>query len=176
MRSLARVPRTPPSCRIQGVPAPLSVDEYRLRIASLLPAAPVVPTPLAECVGRVLAEDVASPVSLPPFDNSAMDGYAVRAADVAGADRDAPVSLPVPEDIPSGRTVVVALRPRTAHRIMTGGPAPPGAAAIVRVEATDGGVQQVTVQAAVEPGTPIRRAGEDVAGGATVLRAGTVLG
>ncbi|MGH3876306.1 MAG: molybdopterin molybdotransferase MoeA [Actinophytocola sp.] len=156
--------------------APLSVDEYRLRLASLVPAAPVVPTPLAECVGRVLGEDVVSPVALPPFDNSAMDGYAVRAADVAGADRGAPVRLPVPEDIPAGRTDVVALRAGTAHRIMTGAPVPPGADAIVKVEDTDGGEREVTVRAAVEPGTHIRLAGEDVAEGVTVLRAGTVLG
>ena len=72
--------------------------------------------PLDECVGLVLGEDVVAPVSLPPFDNSAMDGYAVRAADVAQARPDAAVTLPVPEDIPAGRTDIVALlapAPRT---------------------------------------------------------------
>jgi molybdopterin molybdotransferase len=159
-----------------GMPAPLSVDDYRARIASLVHGSPVVPAPLDECLGLVLGEDVVAPVSLPPFDNSAMDGYAVRAEDVAGAARDAAVELPVPEDIPAGRTDVVALRPHTAHRIMTGAPVPPGADAVVKVEDTDGGEQRVAVHAPVGVGTHIRRVGEDVAAGATVLAAGTVLG
>jgi molybdopterin molybdotransferase len=161
---------------MHGMPAPLSVDDYRARIASLVPGSPVVPAPLDECLGLVLGEDVVAPVSLPPFDNSAMDGYAVRAEDVAGAARDAAVDLPVPEDIPAGRTDVVALLPHTAHRIMTGAPVPPGADAVVKVEDTDGGEQRVAVHAPAGVGTHIRRAGEDVAAGATVLRAGTVLG
>ncbi|MGH3761994.1 molybdopterin molybdotransferase MoeA [Actinophytocola sp.] len=157
------------------LPAPLSVTDYRARIASLVPPAPVVPRPLAECVGLVLGEDVVAPVPMPPFDNSAMDGYAVRAADVAAAGGHASVALPVPVDIPAGRTDVVPLAPGTAHRIMTGAPVPPGADAIVKVEDTDGGEQRVAVRAPVEPGTHIRRVGEDVADGTTVLRAGTVL-
>jgi molybdopterin molybdotransferase len=158
------------------MPAALSVDDYRARIAALVPASPVVLLPLAECVGLVLGEDVVAPVSLPPFDNSAMDGYAVRAADVADAERDAAVALPVPVDIPAGRTDIVPLLPHTAHRIMTGAPVPPGADAIVKVEDTDGGEQRVAVRAPVAAGTHIRRAGEDVAKGATVLAAGSVLG
>jgi molybdopterin molybdotransferase len=158
------------------VTPPLSVPDYQARIAALVPAVPVVPRPLAECGGRVLGEDLVSAVALPPFDNSAMDGYAVRAADVAGARPDAAVALPVAEDIPAGRTDVVALAPGTAHRIMTGAPLPPGADAIVKVEDTDGGVTRVAVRATAAAGTHIRRAGEDVAKGATVLRAGTVLG
>jgi molybdopterin molybdotransferase len=161
---------------MHGMPQPLSVDDYRARIASLVPTAPVVLLPLAECVGRVLGEDVVSSVAMPPFDNSAMDGYAVRAEDVAAAERHAAVALPVPVDIPAGRTDIVPLLPGTAHRIMTGAPVPPGADAIVKVEDTDGGEQRVAVRAPVEPGTHIRRAGEDVAEGATVLRAGRVLG
>jgi molybdopterin molybdotransferase len=161
---------------MHGMPQPLSVDDYRARIMSLVPAAPVVLAPLAECGGRVLGEDVVSSVAMPPFDNSAMDGYAVRAEDVAGAERHAAVALPVPVDIPAGRTDIVPLLPGTAHRIMTGAPVPPGADAIVKVEDTDGGEQRVAVRAPVEPGTHIRRAGEDVANGATVLRAGRVLG
>ncbi|HEY7593866.1 MAG TPA: gephyrin-like molybdotransferase Glp [Actinophytocola sp.] len=161
---------------MQGVTTSLSVDDYRARIASLVPPAPVVLLPTDECLGRVLGADVVAPVALPPFDNSAMDGYAVRAADVAGAERHAAVALPVPVDIPAGRTDIVPLLPSTAHRIMTGAPVPPGADAIVKVEDTDGGVERVAVRAPVEPGTHIRRAGEDVAEGATVLRAGTVLG
>jgi molybdopterin molybdotransferase len=127
---------------------------------------------LADAASRVLAEDVIAGRRLPPFDNSAMDGYAVRSADVAAA----PVQLPVTEDIPAGRTDVLTLAPGTVHRIMTGAPLPAGADAVVPVEATDGGVAQVRVDTAVPVGNYIRRAGEDVAAGETVLRAGSVLG
>ncbi len=156
--------------------SPLSVDDYRARVGALIPPTPVTPRPVLDCVGLVLAEDLVSPVSLPPFDNSAMDGYAVRAEDVAGAEPHTPVALPVPVDIPAGRTDIVPLLPGTAHRIMTGAPVPPGADAVVKVEDTDGGEQRVAVRAPVAPGTHIRRAGEDVAAGDTVLRAGTPLG
>ncbi|OLF09382.1 molybdopterin molybdenumtransferase [Actinophytocola xinjiangensis] len=155
---------------------PLSVDDYRARITALVARTPVVATPLADCVGLVLAEDLVSPVPLPPFDNSAMDGYAVRAADVAAAGEDGAVALPVAADIPAGRTDVVPLEAGTAHRIMTGAPIPPGADAVVKVEDTDGGQERVVVRASVAPGTHVRRLGEDVAAGATVLGAGTVLG
>ncbi|HEX2130780.1 MAG TPA: gephyrin-like molybdotransferase Glp [Actinophytocola sp.] len=162
---------------MRNVPqTPLTVDSYRARVAALVPPTPVVPLPLADCLGLVLGRDLVSPVALPPFDNSAMDGYAVRTEDVAAAGPDAPVTLPVPEDIPAGRTDVVPLRPGTAHRIMTGAPVPPGADAVVKVEDTDGDVRRVAVRAAVTPGTHIRRVGEDVAEGATVLEAGAVLG
>jgi molybdopterin molybdotransferase len=155
--------------------APLSVADYRARVAALIQPVPVTLRPVLDCVGLVLAEDLVSPVSLPPFDNSAMDGYAVRAEDVADAERHAAVALPVPVDIPAGRTDIVPLLPHTAHRIMTGAPVPPGADAIVKVEDTDGGEQRVAVRAPVATGTHIRRTGEDVTQGDTVLRAGTVL-
>jgi molybdopterin molybdotransferase len=157
---------------MRGVPtSPLPVADYRARVAALLTTTPVESRPVLDCVGLVLGEDVVSPVSLPPFDNSAMDGYAVRAADVVD-----PVELPVPEDIPAGRTDVVPLLAGTAHRIMTGAPVPPGADAVVKVEDTDGGVDRVTVHRGAAVGTHIRRTGEDVTAGTTVLRAGTVLG
>ncbi|TDV40801.1 gephyrin-like molybdotransferase Glp [Actinophytocola oryzae] len=158
---------------MRAVPTkPLSVDDYRARVGALIRATPVTLLPLEHCVGLVLGEDLVSPVSLPPFDNSAMDGYAVRSVDVATP----VVELPVAEDIPAGRTDVVPLLPGTVHRIMTGAPVPPGADAIVKVEDTDGGEERVTINATAAPGTHIRRTGEDVAQGATVLRAGTVLG
>jgi molybdopterin molybdotransferase len=156
--------------------APISVADYRARVGALIQPTPVTLRSALDCVGLVLAEDLTSPVSLPPFDNSAMDGYAVRAEDVADAERHAAVALPVPVDIPAGRTDIVPLLPHTAHRIMTGAAVPPGADAVVKVEDTDGGEQRVAVRAPVAPGTHIRRAGEDVTEGDTVLRAGTVLG
>ncbi|NKQ55141.1 molybdopterin molybdotransferase MoeA [Amycolatopsis sp. K13G38] len=150
----------------------ISVDEYRATITSLLGRAPAVSLPLADCAGLVLAEDLLAGVSLPPFDNSAMDGYAVRAVDVA----EVPVELPVAEDIPAGRTEVPPLLPGTAHRIMTGAPMPPGADAVVMVEHTDGGTEKVLIKQGAAPGAHLRRTGEDVAQGTVALPAGTVLG
>ena len=131
--------------------------------------------PLAEAQGLVLADDVVAQLSLPVFDNSAMDGYAVRAEDAAGATSDHPVLLPVAEDIPAGRTDQLTLQPGTAHRIMTGAPVPAGATGIVPVEATDGGVETVAIREAPQPGKHIRLAGEDVAAGTTVLRKGQLV-
>ncbi|WP_028925408.1 gephyrin-like molybdotransferase Glp [Pseudonocardia acaciae] len=149
-----------------------TVDEHRAVVAALLPPTPVEARPLADALGLVLAEDLRAAVALPPFDNSAMDGYAVRAQDVA----DAPVRLPVAEDIPAGRTDAPRLEPGTAHRIMTGAPMPPGADAVVQVEHTDGGTETVRIDRSVSEGTHVRRAGEDAEAGTLVLRAGTVLG
>jgi molybdopterin molybdotransferase len=154
----------------------LSVEEHRARIAELIGALPIVNLPVAECLGLVLAEDVRSPVSLPPFDNSAMDGYAVRAADLRGASKDTPVELPVAGDIPAGRTDPVTLAEGTVLRIMTGAPVPSGADSVIQVEQTDGGTERVRIFEAVELGNHLRLRGEDVGQGGTVLRAGTVLG
>jgi molybdopterin molybdotransferase len=144
-------------------------------VAALLPPQPVEDVPLAEARGRVLARDVVSTVSLPPFANSAMDGYAVRAAEVAGADGAAPVVLPVAADLPAGRTDVPPLEPGTAHRIMTGAALPVGADAVVPVEQTDAGLERVALRAVPEPGAFVRGVGEDVVAGSVVLTAGTVL-
>jgi molybdopterin molybdotransferase len=154
-----------------------SVDEHRAAVAALLaPAAATEDVPVAAALGRVLAADVVAGVSLPAFDNSAMDGYAVRAADLAGAGPDAPVVLPVAADIPAGRSDVPPLGPGTVHRIMTGAPLPAGADAVLPVEQTDGGVTRVSLGAVPEVGAFVRRAGEDVTAGDVVLPAGTVLG
>jgi molybdopterin molybdotransferase len=155
---------------------PRSVDEHALVVAALLATTPVVRLPLVECAGLALAEPVVAPLPLPPFDNSGMDGYAVRSADVAGAGADAPVLLPVTEDIPAGRTDSPPLQPGTAHRIMTGAPMPPGADAVVPVELTDAGRHRVRIFAPRAAGDSVRQAGGDVAAGDEVLAAGTVLG
>ncbi|NMH95080.1 molybdopterin molybdotransferase MoeA [Pseudonocardia bannensis] len=155
---------------------PRTVDEHQAVVAALVPPAPVQDVPLAQAAGLVLAADLTAPISLPPFDNSAMDGYAVRAADVADATDEVPVELPVATDIPAGRTDVPTLEPGTAHRIMTGAPLPPGADTVVQVELTDGGVDRVRIRRGPAPGTHVRTAGEDVPAGTVVLRAGTVLG
>lgn len=149
-----------------------TVTQHAQVIADLLQPTPVEATVLRDAQGLVLGEDVRAPLDLPPFANSAMDGYAVRAADLPSF----PVTLPVAQDIPAGRTDVVPLEPGTAARIMTGAPVPPGADVIVQVERTDGGAQTVRIDSAPAPGTHIRTVGEDVHRGDVVLPAGTVIG
>ncbi|SDN02608.1 molybdopterin molybdotransferase [Lentzea albidocapillata subsp. violacea] len=152
--------------------SPTTVAEHRQRVAELVGSMPVLQLPLEECLGLVLAADVIAPLALPPFDNSAMDGYAVRAADLR---RDETVRLVVADDIPAGRTQLNPLEPGTVQRIMTGAPLPPGADAVVQVEWTDGGTETVAIHRAVEPGQNIRIGGDDVQKGDAVLAAGTVL-
>jgi len=152
-----------------------TVEEHQRVVAGLISARPAVSVPLADALGLALAEDVVAPLSLPGFDNSAMDGYAVLAADVATASAENPVKLPVAEDIPAGRTDLLTLAPGTAHRIMTGAMLPAGATAVVQVEATDGATDTVSIYSAVPEGRSVRRAGEDVTAGMTVLPAGEVL-
>jgi molybdopterin molybdotransferase len=152
-----------------------SVAEHQRVVSGLIRARPPVAVPLTEAQGLVLAEDVVAGLALPVFDNSAMDGYAVRAEDTSAATPENPVVLRVAEDIPAGRTDELTLQPGTAHRIMTGAPLPAGATAVVPVEDTDGGVDVVSIRAPREAGRHIRRAGEDVSPGTTVLRQGQVV-
>ena len=156
-----------------------SVDEHRRAVAELISGRRREPVALADALGLALAADVVARLALPVFDNSAMDGYAVRAEDTARATPERPVVLPVAEDIPAGRTDELTLQPNTAHRIMTGAPVPAGATAVVPVEDTDGGFESggdsVAIRTPRPPGAHIRRAGEDVAPGTTVLRAGQVV-
>ena len=152
-----------------------SVEEHQCVVGELIGIRPPVAVPLTDALGLALAADVVAGLSLPVFDNSAMDGYAVRAADVDTATANHPVKLPVAEDIPAGRTDTLSLAPGTAHRIMTGAPVPAGADAIVPVEQTDAGTAVVEIRSATRPGRHIRRAGEDVGAGTSVLTAGQVL-
>jgi molybdopterin molybdotransferase len=149
-----------------------TVAEHQAVVAGLIAQPAPQSIPLADALGRVLAGGVVAPRPLPGFDNSAMDGYAVRAADVAAA----PVTLPVAADIPAGRVDVPRLEPGTVHRIMTGALMPDGADAVVPVESTDAGTSTVRIDDRVAAGTHVRRAGEDVAAGEPALPAGTVLG
>lgn len=149
-----------------------SVEEHQRVVAGLISPRPATTATLAGAEGLVLAEEVIAPVSLPVFDNSAMDGYAVNADEVASATPEHPVKLPVVEDVPAGRTDILTLQPGTANRIMTGAPIPAGATAVVPVEATDGRTDVVTINAGSAEGGYIRRAGEDVTAGTAVLRAG----
>jgi molybdopterin molybdotransferase len=152
-----------------------SVEEHQRVVAGLIGRRPPITVPLGDTLGLVLAEDVVAPLSLPGFDNSAMDGYAVVAEDISGATADQPVHLPVAEDIPAGRTDPLTLKPGTAHRIMTGAPLPTGATAVIPVESTNAATDTVEIRASAREGQHIRRAGEDVTAGTTVLRAGQVI-
>lgn len=158
-------------------PALRSVDDHQQHVAALLAsrAAGQETVSVAEARGRILAAAVTAPEALPSFDNSAMDGYAVRAADIAAATSDSPALIPVAGDIPAG-AAVGQLAPGTALRIMTGAPVPHGADAIVEVEITDGGTDKVAISQARDVGSFVRTAGSDVTVGQEVLAAGTVLG
>ena len=152
-----------------------TLEEHRDAILAAVTAAEPVRLPLAACLGLVLCEDVTSLVDLPGFDNSAMDGYAVRAVDVSAADPDAPgsaVRLPVVGEVAAGGVATRAVGPGEAVRIMTGAMMPEGADAIVKVEDTDGGTETVEIRAGVPVGTSVRPAGEDVKQGQVVLTSG----
>ncbi len=131
--------------------------------------------PLEDALGLVAAAGVVCPGPVPPFDNSGMDGFAVRAADVAGATAQTPVRLRVLEDLPAGRVAEHAVEAGTAHRIMTGAPVPAGADAVVPVEGTAPAGDHVEIRRAVRAGANVRRAGEDLAAGAAVVARGDVL-
>lgn len=154
----------------------LSVEEAATRItASVAPLAPLR-VPLLSALGAVLAEDAISPITLPHWDNSAMDGYAVAAADVAGADEARPVALPVVGTIAAGAQPERALARGEAMRIMTGAPMPAGADTVIRVEDTDAGLETVRIVKDRDVGKNIRRRGEDVFAGTVAIPAGTPVG
>jgi molybdopterin molybdotransferase len=152
------------------------VDAHLADILSVVGPLSSLDFTLLDAHGCVLAEDVVSTHPLPPFDNSAMDGYAVRASDIASASSAAPVVLPVVGDIAAGSVTPYTVQPGLCVRIMTGAPMPPGADTVVPLEWTDGGIAQVAIRAPAEPGRHVRTAGEDVTPGTTVLSAGAHLG
>jgi molybdenum cofactor synthesis domain-containing protein len=133
---------------------------------------PAVEVPLAESAGLVLAAEVHAPHDIPPFANSAMDGYAVLAADLI----ELPALLEVLEDVAAGSVPTRAVGRGQAIKIMTGAPMPAGADTVVQVEHTDGGSNRVAISVATEAGTAVRPAGSDLAAGTLVLDTGTRLG
>ena len=130
---------------------------------------------LGEAFGAVLRDDLIASESIPPFDNSAMDGFAVRVEDLAAASPDHPLELPVQGGLAAGSQGGVALEPAAAIRIMTGAPLPAGAGAVVPHELTSFTAERVTFRGSARPGQNVRRAGADMKPGDLVLRAGTVL-
>jgi molybdopterin molybdotransferase len=149
-----------------------SVDDYLDEILAAITPLPPRDLSLAQAYGAVLAADVTAQWALPAFDNSAMDGYAVRAADVAGA----PVTLPVDGEIAAGDTGARELAPGTCIRIMTGAAMPAGADAVVQVELTDAGIQLVEIREAVAAGASVRLRGGDAAPGDLLLADGARIG
>ena len=149
----------------------MSADDALARILSGVPALPAVSVPLLDALGLVLAEDVSADRDVPPFRNSAMDGYAVRADDVARA----PAQLRVVGEVAAGGFPDRAIARGEAMRIMTGAPMPDGADTVVRVEDTDNRSDVVTITAATPKGLSVRQAGEDLRKGETILTSGTVV-
>ncbi|MFA6574981.1 MAG: gephyrin-like molybdotransferase Glp [Nocardioides sp.] len=153
-----------------------SVDDFLARVLADLRPTPAVELPLLDALGLVCTEDIAAPLSLPRFDNSAMDGYAVRRDDVLAASEAAPVELPVVGEIGAGRAGPRSITAGHVAKIMTGAPMPLGADAVVPYEWTDRGAERVRITRAPTAGQHIRLAGGDVTEGEHLISAGTVLG
>jgi molybdopterin molybdotransferase len=151
------------------------VEEHLAEILATI--TPLTPTELGldDIGGLVLAEDVSAVSALPSFDNSGMDGYAVRVEDVAAATEETPATLPVTAEVAAGDTGAYALQPGTAIKIMTGAMLPHGAEAVVPVEWTDGGSARVSIRAGAAYGNAVRLAGEDAKAGEVLVTAGTRL-
>jgi molybdenum cofactor synthesis domain-containing protein len=154
----------------------IPLDEARAHVLDRVRRLAPVRVPLVDAVGCVTAEAVAAGEPIPPFDNTAMDGYAVRAADVAAATADDPTRLDVVASLAAGSGLRPEVGAGQAVRIMTGAPIPPGADAVVMVELTErDGDDGVLIREAVPPGNHIRPVGDDVAPGDVVVTEGTVL-
>ena len=153
-----------------------SVDAHLADILDSIRPLPPTHLGITEAEGCVLAEDIVASHPLPPFDNSAMDGYALIAADIAGASTDAPVTLRVSGEVAAGDTGAYAVTHGSCLRITTGAKLPAGADAVVPVEDTDGGIAQVVIRAAAEPGHAVRFSGGDAREGDVLLPRGTRLG
>lgn len=150
----------------------LDLETAVAKIFAALPAPQPEPVTLAEAAGRILASPVVSSLDLPPFDNSAMDGYAVRAADVSGAKPELPVRLRLQARIAAGENFTGELAPGECARVFTGAPVPRGADAVVMQEDTRREGDDVLVLDGVKPQENVRFQGEDVRAGATLAEAG----
>jgi molybdenum cofactor synthesis domain-containing protein len=154
-----------------------SLEVVQERVGAAVPPPRATVVSVRDALGLVLAGDIVAGEQVPPFANTAMDGYAVRAADTSGASADAPVRLRVVGDLPAGHPPTVPVGPGEAIRIMTGAPIPDGADAIVMVERTvRDGTDGVRIAAEAAPGDHVRAAGGDLETGDAVFGAGTVLG
>ena len=153
-----------------------TVDEQLQIVLDGLGSIDPIELTLLDAQGLLLAENVSTEVPLPGFDNSAMDGYAVRAVDTRDATPEHPVVLPVVGDVAAGATSRSGMGPGLTMRIMTGAPIPAGADGVIPLEDTDRGVAKVAIHRPVQSGECVRRAGEDLPAGAPALGAGAALG
>ena len=151
-------------------------EAYARGLAAVTPLATET-VPLTEALGRALAEPVSARVPHPPWDNSAMDGFAVYERDVLGATEETPIVLPISQEIPAGKFPRGPLEERSAARVMTGAPVPEGATGVIRIEHTDGGsANKVLIFNDADRKRHIRLTGEDTPAGATLLQAGEEIG
>ena len=159
----------------------ISVEEALEKVLGCVDILEAEEAPLLESMGQVLAEDIISHIDIPPLDNAAMDGYALKAGDTLGASGQSPRILRVIDTVIAGSISQREVTPGTAIRIMTGAPVPRGADSVIRFEDTDeaqrqgSGNDEIGILCEVKNGLNIRRAGEDIARGTTILRKGTVL-
>ena len=153
----------------------LSVADASRTILANIRRLGVEQVPLSQCTGRVLGENIVARAAMPPWDNSSMDGYAVRSADISAATEHNPVTLTVTGDIPAGSFAKRSVSSGEAMRIMTGAPIPAGADCVVRLEDTDSGMQKVAIRIPVAPGRNVRYAGEDFQKESAALLADTAL-
>ncbi|MFC1942815.1 gephyrin-like molybdotransferase Glp [Chloroflexota bacterium] len=163
----------------------ISVEEALEKILQAVEILETEPVPILDSLGQVLAEDVHSDINVPPLDNSAMDGYAVRSQEIEKAGSESPIFLRVIDTVMAGSISELQVVPGTAVRIMTGAPVPGGADSVVQFEntdeehrkdtAADKPIVEVGILCKTKPGENIRRAGEDIARGFITLRKGTVI-
>jgi molybdopterin molybdotransferase len=158
------------------VTGPLGAAEAATRILADVRRQPSLRIPLDDALESVLAEDTVSPLDIPAWTNSAMDGYAARGEDVRGASESQPVRLRVVEHLPAGHFPTRPIGPGETARIFTGAPLPEGADSVIRQEDTDQGADTVTIVKDRDVGVNLRNVGEDIRKGSTVLTAGTELG
>ena len=153
-----------------------SVPDAVARIVAGIEPLSVERVPLLDALGRVLAAPIVSPLTLPAWDNSAMDGYALRASDVEGATGSAPVTLTVLETVAAGAFPTRAVEAGSCTRIMTGAPLPEGVDTVIRLEDTDGGLERVSIRDDRDARRNVRFRGEDIHAGALVLDRGQPVG
>jgi molybdopterin molybdotransferase len=153
-----------------------TVDEHLSIVLDGIGTIDPIELTLLDAQGLLLAENISADFALPSFDNSAMDGYAVRAIDTRDATADGPVRLQVVGDVAAGAKSRSGMGPGLAMRIMTGAPIPAGADAVIPLEDTDRGLARVAINRPARTGECVRRAGEDLAAGAPALAAGAALG
>ena len=170
------ISKAQPNHEDMGKDKMISIEEATKKLESRVKPLKAEEISVLKSFGRILREDLRSPLSIPPFDRSAMDGYAVKAANLLGASGKEPVALNVLEDIPAGQVGKFRLKKGTAARIMTGAPLPRGADTVVMVEDTESAQDRVLINRTLAKGTHVAPAGEDIKKGERVLQTGTLIG